>query len=145
MTSMKHPQTKAARIAANIKAIASYGCLAMCYLYCIGIGGTEYDCIGCVSDAMDAGLLDRECTVLDGAEFLNRFAGTGRFSVTKRPVRKLSEIREAAPVRFDWNGKSHWVVVERGKIVFDPIEDSICVRNGKPVTARIITLRRRTS
>ena len=34
---MKYPQTFAIDVAKNINAIGKYGCLAMCYLYCIGI------------------------------------------------------------------------------------------------------------
>lgn len=125
------PQTRA-------EAIGKYGCLAMCYLYCLGIEGTAGEYMKWVSDAMDTGLLDGECTVLDGARFVNRFAGDALFRVAKRDISDISEIEDRAPVRYDYNGRSHWVVVERGRIVFNSLESSVCVAKGRPVTARVI-------
>lgn len=129
------PQTRA-------EAIGKYGCLAMCYLYALGIEGTAGDYLMMVSDAMDDGLLDSECTVLDGAEYINRFAGKGRFTVRKQDIADISGIKARTPVRYDYSGRSHWVVVEDGKIVFNPLESSVCVARGRPVTARVIELRR---
>lgn len=139
---MKYPQTRAEKISKNINAIANYSCLAMSYLYCLGIDGSEYDYIGYVSDAMDLGLLDNECTVLDANKYLNHFAGESRFVVTKKSITNISEIEKATPVRFDYQNHSHWVVVENGKIVFNSLVNSVCVTKGKPTTARIIELRK---
>lgn len=125
------PQTRA-------EAIGKWGCLAMCYLFSLGIEGTAGEYMKLVSDAMDTGALDRECTVLDGTRFVNRFAGDALFRVTKKDISDISEIGERAPVRYDYNGRSHWVVVERGRIVFNSLESSVCVSKGRPVTARII-------
>ena len=42
---MIYPQTFASEVSKNIEAIGKYGCLAMCYLYCIGIRGSETEYI----------------------------------------------------------------------------------------------------
>lgn len=137
-----YPQTKAKELSKYIESIANYSCLAMCYLFCIGIELNEYDFINYVAEAIKEGLLDDDCSVKDGATFLNRFAGVDRFTVSKKEIKSISEIKQQAPVRFDYNGTSHWVVVENGKIIFNPLKQSTCVDKGKPTTARIIELRK---
>lgn len=131
---MKTPQTRA-------ETIGKYGCLAMCYLYCVGIG-PEKDgtMIEYVSRAMDAGLLDDECTVLDASRYLQHFTGKW-YDVIKKDITDISDIKDPTPVRYSYNGRGHWVVVEDGKIVFNPLQESVRVANGAPDSARIIRLR----
>lgn len=141
---MKYPQTKAALLAKNIQAIADNGCLAMCYLYCIGLGDSEYNFIGILSEAMDKGLLESDCFVSDADKFLNAYCGENKVKVIKKDITSLEEITgDFTPVRFDYNGKSHWVVVENGRIVFNPLMYSKCVNFGRPTTARIIIFEKR--
>ncbi|MBQ4379514.1 MAG: DUF261 family protein [Treponema sp.] len=131
---MKNPQTRA-------EMIGKYGCLAMCYLYCVGVAPeSEGEMIKHVSTAMDKGLLDEECTVLNASKLLEHFTGK-KFIVTKKAISDIKNIQEATPVRYAYNGKGHWVVVENGKIVFNSIANSVCVKYGKPDSARIISLR----
>lgn len=131
---MKNPQTRAA-------VIGKYGCLAMCYLYCMGIiPESEGEMIKHVSTAIDKGLLDEECTVLNASKLLEHFTGK-KFDVIKKDITDISKITEATPVRYVYGKNGHWVVVEDGKIVFNSIADSVCVKYGKPQTARIIKLR----
>lgn len=142
---MKYPQTKAENLAKNIQAIAENGCLAMCYLYCVGIGDSEYNTIGIISEAMDEGLLDKDCFVSDADKFLNSILGKNIVKVLKKDIKSLDEIRgDYCPVRFDYNGKSHWVVVSNGKIIFNPLLNSKCVNKGKPTSARILTYPRKS-
>ncbi len=147
---MKYPQTYAyvlessmSSISKNIKVIAENGCLAMCYLYCIGLDGDNFSYIEYLSRAMEKGLLDKDCTVLDGAKYLNHFCGEDRYRVIKKDISDtdLKNIKNRTPVRFDYNGKSHWVVFENGHLVFNPLLNSICVNKGHAATARIISLR----
>lgn len=131
---MKNPQTRA-------EMIGKYGCLAMCYLYCVGVAPeSEGEMIKHVSTAMDKGLLDEECTVLNASKLLEHFTGK-KFTVTKKAISDIKNIQEATLVRYAYNGKWHWVVVENGKIVFNSIANSVCVKYGKPDSARIISLR----
>lgn len=141
---MKYPQTKAELLAKNIQAIADNGCLAMCYLYCIGLVDSEYNIIGILSEAMDMGLLEKDCFVSDADKFLNAYCGANKVKVIKKDITSLEEITgDFTPVRFDYNGKNHWVVVENGRIVFNPRMYSKCVNFGRPTTARIITFEKR--
>lgn len=145
---MTYPQTLALElcgnidhVSKNIRAIAEYGCLAMCYLYCIGLDGDAISYIEYVSCAMEKGYLDKDCTVLDGAKYLNFFSSDKKYKVTKQDISDIKDIKARTPVRFDYNGNSHWVVVEKGHIVFNSLLNSVCVNKGKPVTSRIISLR----
>lgn len=140
-----YPQTFATDVSKNIEAIGKFGCLAMCYLFCIGIDGDCSDYVRSVSNAMNEGLLDSECTVLDAEKFLEHFSGR-KFHVTKKNYKDISEIKNPTPVRYSYNGKSHWVVVENGKIVFNSLANSLCVtkgkldQNSKNPNARVISL-----
>lgn len=122
----------------KLNAIANYGCLAMCYLYCIGIEPSNIpEYLKYLTDAMDTNLLDDECTVLNANKFLEAFSRK-KFNVIKKDITTIKDIKDKTPVRFDNNGFSHWVVVENGKIVFNSLINSVCVTCGKPTTARIL-------
>lgn len=142
---MKNPQTFAAGVAKNIGMIAKNGCLAMCYLYCVGIDGNADDYIWAVSNAMESKLLDNECFVLNAEKYLEWYTGK-RWKVEKKQIDDITTIKEATPVRYSYNGLAHWVVVEDGKIVFNPLLNSVCVNKGHPAhnkndpNARIIKL-----
>lgn len=136
---MKHPQTTANELSENIKSIAKYGCLAMCYIYCAGIDeDNEIEYLRIVYNGIRNGILDKDCTVKDAEKFL--FWITGRkVTVSKNNVQDISEIKNIAPVRFVAEGYGgHWVVVQNGKIVFNPLTDSVNVNKGKPVETRTI-------
>lgn len=127
-----YPQTKAESIAKN-------GCLAMCYLYCMGIDD-DVELIKSVASAIDKGILDSDCFVLDADKLLAWITGR-KFYVIKKSITEiggLEKITEPTPVRFDYNGFYHWVVVQNGKIIFDSLANSVCVKKGKPTTARMI-------
>lgn len=122
-----------------MEAIGKYSCLAMCYLYCVGLDVDTVDYIQTVSNCMKMGVLDNECTVYNARNYLKHVTGKN-YLVLKEPCTDISTVMEPTPVRFDYDGHSHWVVVENGKIVFNPLEYSRCVVFGRPVTKRTITL-----
>ncbi len=128
---MIYPQTFASEVSKNIDAIGKYGCLAMCYLYCVGIRDNALVYIRILSDCMNKGILDKESFVNSASQYLEYVTGK-RFDVTKKQFNDLSKIKEPYPVRYAYNGKKHWVVVENGKIVFNPLLNSQCVTKGKP-------------
>lgn len=47
-----------------------------------------------------------------------------------------------AAVRHDYNENNHWILAKDQFRVYDSLDDSVCVKNGKPTTARIITIER---
>lgn len=141
---MIYPQTFAMEVTDNIKAIGKYGCLAMCYLYCVGIRDNTAEYVRIVSDCMNRGLLDEECTVLDAAKYLEYVTGK-RYDVSKKQYDDISKIEGPYPVKYSYNGRSHWAVIENGKIVFNSLLNSQCVTKGKPAkdfNTRVIKLAR---
>lgn len=138
---MKYPQDKAAILAAHsnkLQSVADNSCLADCYLFCAGIDGTEIDYIINCCQAMDEGLLTSECFVKDADAFLFSFTGR-KAKVSKKLCNSISEIIEPTPVLFKAEGKAgHWVVVAKGKIIFNPKLNSYNVAKGKPVEMRVI-------
>lgn len=136
---MKDIQNKVTQWAARAAATFTPNlCLFYSYLYCAGIGfDTEEDALYEAGKMLRRGILRKDGTVLDADALL--YAYTGRKArVTKQDITSIGGIKEKTPVRYDHNGRSHWVVVENGEIVFNSIESSQCVKFGKPVTARFI-------
>lgn len=137
---MKDIQNKVTQWAARAAAVFTPNlCLFYSYLYCAGIGfDTEEDALYEAGKMLRRGILGKDGTVLDADALL--YAYTGRKArVTKQDITSIDGIREKTPVRYDHNGRSHWVVVENGEIVFNSVENSVCAAKGKPAAARIIS------
>lgn len=136
---MKDIQNKATEFALSLaRKFTPNLCLFYCYLFCVGIDfQTAEDAFEEADKRRRQRILADDGTVLDAEKLLGMFTGQ-RMSVTKKDISSIDGIRNRTPVRYDYNGHSHWVVVENGKIVFNSIENSQCVKFGKPVTARII-------
>lgn len=134
------------RIQSLCKRMGDYMCLAACYSWIVsrdkfGKSGEKIESkiLHDIIRAYHEGILDDEITVLDAASFLELCDPFHKYEVEKRRIITIDDIVEATPVRFDRNDYSHWVVVENGKIVFDSLDDSKCVKFGIPTTARIIS------
>lgn len=138
-----NPQSVAEELAQKfpdekLKTIAKYGCCAFTALWIMGID-KELESICLVADEMGKGL-DNECTVY-WFDFFKHISGR-EIKVEFREIKKLSDLLDVkgrCAVRFDFNGKSHWVGVEKGKVVYNSLKHSVCVEKGKPTKARIIT------
>lgn len=145
---MIYPQSFAKDVAKNIGAIADGGCLAMCYLYCIGIQGNAADYITILNDAINNHVIDPDCFISSAGKFLKWVTGKD-YEVTKKQFNDVSKIKGPYPVRYTYNGAAHWVVVENGKIVFNSLINSQCVSKGKPANdkdnpnTRVISLMRK--
>lgn len=117
-------------------------CLFMCYIYCCGlIPDTIEGWLDYYIHALKTGCINEEGFVLD-AEKLIRLVSGRRVSVTKKAITDIKSIKEKCPVMYSMNGgkSGHFVVVENGEIIFNPLEVSQNVNKGKPVSARIISL-----
>lgn len=133
--SMKNPQTKLINFANGI-------CLALCYLYCSErkVEDDKESTKLCI-DAWQKGLLEDDGTVKSAYDLLKFYDGNS-YDVFKKDISSISDIKEPTPVRYYAKGFiPHWVVVENGKIVFNPIINSNSVNKGRPETARIIKKR----
>ena len=131
---MKHPQSYLTKILKYGEIIYKYGCLAMCYLYCMGIDVDSM--IEILVDILDKNKpqetgLDSDCTVNNAVQFIYYVSGRKVNVFKENPP--LKEIKAFTPVRFTKDNNNHWVVVKNGKIVFNSLEWSNCVENGKPI------------
>lgn len=141
---MKNPQTLCLKLqhklsTERLETIYKYGCCAFVLLWCLGIDPDDMQAIELVSDMIDAGVIEKDCTVhwVEAVKFL-----TGReITVEFKDIKDILKIKDRTPVRYDYKGKGHWVGVERGMIAFNPLDYSLCVDKGRPVTARIIKLK----
>ena len=141
---MKHPQSVCYEIRSTLSperldTIYKYGCCAFVLLWCLGIEPEDLAAIELISDMIDAGVIEKDCTVhwVEACRFLSGREMTVEF----KDIKTLFGIKARTPVRFDYKGKSHWVGVERGMIAFNPLEYSLCVDKGRPVTARLLKIK----
>lgn len=141
---MKHPQDVARKLydefkCPELQTIAKYGCCAFVLLWCLGIEPDEdAEAVITVSRMIRNGAIQSDCTVkwYDAIKYM-----TGRTSsVDFIDIKTIKGIKDRTPVRFDYNGKSHWVGVEKGKIKFNPLGNSVCVNMGKPATMRKLNI-----
>lgn len=150
---MKNPQTLAETLYQmfpneRLFTIKENSCCILTFLWVLGIEPKEdVEAIMLVSKLIDKGVIGKDCLVywIDVARHL-----TGReIAVENVKIKNLKGIKERTPVLYrrtytDKNGdvitKEHWVGVQNGKIRFNSLEDSLTVKEGKPVEARIIKI-----
>lgn len=143
---MKHPQSLAAELyshfpAKNLKSIKEYGCCAFVLMWCLGIEpDDDAEAIMTVDSLIQAKALKEDCTV-KWAEAIRQLTDREMRAVDFVNITSILHIKDRCPVRYDHNGKSHWVGVENGKIAFNPLKRSVCVESGKPSTMRIIHIK----
>lgn len=130
---MKHPQSV-------IQKFNNNSCLFLCYLYAVGLEPDSIpDLLSYFSKAFEKKYIDDECYVKDAEGLIRALTGQ-KVRVQKVDVKDIKSIVNPAPVWYSIdNVTGHFVVVANGKIVFNPLEKSINVEKGKPITARIIS------
>lgn len=148
---MKHPQTLAEKLyqqfpTAKLREIKDNACCAFTFMWVLGYEPDDAEAIITVGRMIDAKVLDPDCTVY--WDKVSRYL-TGRgCSKENAKITSIKNIKKRTPVYYertyiDENGqkrkKGHWVGVENGKIGFNSIEHSLCVEQGKPTEARILT------
>lgn len=141
---MKCPQTFATELNRRfpnprLEQIAKHGCCAFVLLWCLGIEPSDIDAIITVDNLITKGAIKEDCEV-KWASAVSALTGRGLKSIEFVDIKCIRNIKERTPVRFDYGEKSHWVGVENGKVVFNPLSHSNCVENGKPVTKRVLHL-----
>lgn len=119
--------------------IADNMCCASTALWIMGID--EHHHLSIIADEIGKGL-EEDCTV-KWKEFFRNVSGR-EINVVFKDIRSLSDlanIKGKIAVKFAIGKSAHWVGVENCKVVYNSLKVSNCVTNGKPVTARIITLK----
>lgn len=139
---MKYPQTLAIELNKafpnkDLKNIADYACSAFVTMWCLGIEPEDSDAILTIQRAIKDKVLDSDCTV-KWFEFVFWLTGRQLEKVDFIDINTLLKIKERTPVKYVFDGKSHWVGVENGLIAFNPLKSSIVVSNGKPSAKRVL-------
>lgn len=143
---MKHPQTLAEELSKyfsdkDLKNVAKYGCCAFVLLWCLEIEPeNDVDAILMVIDLIRKKKIKDDCTVI-WAEAVKSLSGRELTAIDFVDTQIISNIKERTPVRFDYNGKSHWVGVENGKVCFNPLVYSNCVSNGRPAIKYVLHIK----
>ena len=143
---MRNPQTLAMELynhfpSKKLKAIKDFGCCAFVLLWCLHIEPeNDVDAILILDDLIHKKAIKADCTV-KWADAIKRLSGRTMESIKFEDITIISNIKERTPVRFDYNGESHWVGVENGKVAFNPLIFSNCVTYGKPATKRVFKLK----
>lgn len=140
---MKHPQTLATRLYEHfpdetLGKIKSKACCAFVLLWCLGIEPDEdADAITMIDDLLKKKALKPDCTVL-WESAIKALTGRTLKSIDFVKIKTIGNIKERTPVRYDYNGSSHWVGVENGIIAFNPLSFSVCVECGRPAEKRVL-------
>lgn len=141
---MKHPQDLAGELCKRfpdkkLKAIKDFACCAFCLIWYLDLNPSDIEAIMLVSDLMDAGALDEECTVY-WASAVKKLAKVDLKKLEKIEINTIKGIKEKTIVRYKKENIGHWVGVKNGKVVFNPLSNSVCVKEGKPSEKRVLTI-----
>lgn len=135
------------------KVIGANGCLAFAYANIveqINVEGWDPSNFACqlklfadVVDGMNAGFIDQDdCTVLDAEKYMHYLDPKHKYSVTKKDIESMKDLRGCyGTVRFTNNALHHWVGFADGTITFDSLTDSKCRKYGRPTSARIVEVK----
>lgn len=139
------PQNEAERFAKvfpeckRLVTISKYMCCASVALWIMGVDEKEHTSI--IADELGKGL-ENDCNV-KWLEFFKNVSGRN-IAVQFKDIKSLNDlkgIKGKIAVKFKCGDNYHWVGVENCTVKYNSIEISNCVKNGKPVTARIITFK----
>ena len=124
------------------KSAGNGACLALCYIRAaLGEKATPQMMIDALYKAAERNIVNvkKDCFVEDAIALMKVANPTKVYSVIKKDVSSITNIKLGA-VRYSYNGYSQWVLVEDGKIIFNSLEDSQCVKYGTPKESRLITI-----
>jgi hypothetical protein len=139
---MNHPQSLALTLsshfnAENLKEIADYGCCAFSLLYSLGLDGSDINAIMTLDNLRKSGDLGPNCLV-QWTKCVKALTGRNLKTVKMLPCKDIQDVKGKAIVKFVRGNTGHWVVVTNGKIIFNSLVDSLCVREGKPTEMRVL-------
>ena len=124
------------------KSAGNGACLALCYIRAaLGKDATPQMMIDALYKAAERNIVNvkKDCFVEDAIALMKVANPKKDCFVIKKDVSSISGIKLGA-VRYSYNGYSHWVLVENGKIVFNSLDDSQSVKYGTPKESRLITV-----
>ena len=124
------------------KSAGNGACLALCYIRAaLGKEATPQMMIDALYKAAERNIVNvkKDCFVEDAISLMKVANPKKVYSVVKKDVSSIAGIKLGA-VRYSYNGYSHWVLIEDGKIVFNSLDDSQSVKYGTPKESRLITV-----
>lgn len=142
---MNHPQTTAIELykegfqLPHLKQICDTGCCAFVFLWWLELDITDIQAIKIVSDAITAGVIKPDCTVI-WQDFCRWLSGRN-LDVGFYDIRDILSIKGKTPVMWKYKGRQHWVGVEKGMITFNPLAHSEVVEHGNPVEKRVLVMK----
>lgn len=126
------------------KSVGNGGCLALCYIRAaLGDKATSTMLFDALWSASENNIIDAndDCYVRDAISLMRLVNPSKSYSVTKQKISSIEELGgQLAAVNFSRGKANHWVLVDKGQIIFDSLEDSQCVKYGNVTDARIIKI-----
>lgn len=113
--------------------IADTCCLALCYLYAACDEDEGKAVVALLRALDDDTVLDTDATVKDASELIRKY-GKRKCIVTKSTVLQNGYCCG----NYEYNGKNHWVLFKAGKMIYNSLEHSVCVANGKLTDVRVL-------
>lgn len=118
-------------------------CLAFCYIRAAIGKVIPEEMFGILWAAAERNIIDENdnCYVNDAIALMKLANPNKKYAVIKKDITSLEDLNgELAAVSYKNGGYNHFVLAEKGQIIFDSLDDSKCVKYGKPTTARIIKI-----
>lgn len=109
-----------------------WACLSLCYLEMAGIADdnkTKY-----LIDAINKKYIEEDFYVAKPIKFLNMSGLKAKDIMKKQYVPS----EEKQIVEWQYKGLSHFVIMQNDKIIYNSLDDSFVIKNGKPIWTRTI-------
>lgn len=123
-------------IQAKMKELFGGSCYGYCLAYLFGDNKSIKYLTSCFLEGWKRGFVDDDGYVSMPLKYIEMISGIRYKDVEKPEIYKIEEIKEPIIVEWQYNGGSHFVVVEEGSVVFDPAGNSNSVKFGIPVSIR---------
>lgn len=114
-------------------------CLALCYIRAAKPDATETEMFDILWKAVEKGIVGEDMFVKDAIGLMMLTNPNKKYSVTKQTISTIQGIKLGA-VNFEHKGFNHWVLVEKGQVIFDSLDNSKCRQFGVVKEARIISI-----
>lgn len=146
---MKYPQDLAKELYQlfpneDLKKIYEFACCAFVTMWSLGLEPEDIEAIKIVQKMRKVAVISSDCVVY-WFKIVPYLTGRELEDVEFKKINSLKGITARTPVLMaqegNEKGEGHWVGVEKGKIRFNPKRDSVNVKLGKPVEARILKIK----
>ena len=117
----------------KLKEMADGLCLALCYTELWGIHN-DGDKLKIIAEAIRQGYVEWDGTVKNPVELARLCGHTEVINIKKSAT---YDGHDTVPANFTHNGFNHFVLVKDGEVVWNSLEHSKCVENGKIESYRI--------